>query len=81
VPDGIFSNQKPKFGEFLEGLAMEDVVIFHGHLVYFKAILYTLWTFFILYGHFVYFMDIWYTLWTFGILYGHLVYFMDIWYT
>jgi hypothetical protein len=45
VPDGIFSNQKPKFGEFLEGLAIEDVGIFHGHLVYFNALLYALWTF------------------------------------
>jgi hypothetical protein len=33
LPDGIFSNQKSQFGKILEGLAMEDVVIFHGHFV------------------------------------------------
>jgi hypothetical protein len=33
LPDGLFSNQKFKFGEILEGLAMEDVGIFYGHLV------------------------------------------------
>jgi hypothetical protein len=32
LPDGIFSNQKSKFGSFLEGLAMEDVGICYGHL-------------------------------------------------
>jgi hypothetical protein len=38
LPDGIISNQKSKFGKILEGLAVEDVVIFYGHLVYFTAI-------------------------------------------
>jgi hypothetical protein len=33
---------KPKFGQFFEGLAMEDVGIFYGHLVYFIAIWYIL---------------------------------------
>jgi hypothetical protein len=28
LPDGLFSNQKSKFLSFLEGLAMEDAVIF-----------------------------------------------------
>jgi hypothetical protein len=28
LPDGLFSNQNSKFGEFLEGLSMEDVGIF-----------------------------------------------------
>jgi hypothetical protein len=28
LPDGIFSNQKTKFGKILEGLATEDVGIF-----------------------------------------------------
>jgi hypothetical protein len=28
LPDGLFSNQKCKFGKILEGLAMEDVGIF-----------------------------------------------------
>jgi hypothetical protein len=31
LPDGIFSNQKFKFGKFFEGLAMEDAGIFYGH--------------------------------------------------
>jgi hypothetical protein len=43
LPDGIFTNQNPNLGKFLEGLAMEDVVIFYGHLVYFTAIWYTLY--------------------------------------
>jgi hypothetical protein len=39
---------------FLEGLAMEDVVgLFYGHLVY-------LWTLDIFFGHSVYVMAIWY---------------------
>jgi hypothetical protein len=34
---------------------MEDVGIFHGPLVYFKAISFILWPFGIFYGHLVYF--------------------------
>jgi hypothetical protein len=34
LPDGLFSNQKSKFGSILEGLAMEDVGIFYGLLVH-----------------------------------------------
>jgi hypothetical protein len=46
VPDGIFSNQKFLVGLIWEGLAMEDVVYYtYGHLVYFKAIWYILWSF------------------------------------
>jgi hypothetical protein len=30
LPDGLFSYQKSKYGQFLEGLAMEDVGIFYG---------------------------------------------------
>jgi hypothetical protein len=48
LPDGIFSNQKSQFGKILKGLAMEDVGIFYGQLVY------------LFYGHFVYFVVIWY---------------------
>jgi hypothetical protein len=74
LPDGIFSNQKSKFAQFLEGLAMEDAG-------------YILWTFglcivqpfSIFCGHLVYFMVIWYILWPFGIFYGYLVYFVAIW--
>jgi hypothetical protein len=38
LPDGISSNQKSQFGKILEGLAMEDICIFYGHLFYFTAI-------------------------------------------
>jgi hypothetical protein len=38
LPDGLFSNQKSQFGKILEGLEVEDVGIFYGHLKYF-------WTF------------------------------------
>jgi hypothetical protein len=38
LPDGIFSKQKSKFGQILEGLAMEYVgLLFIGRLVYFTA--------------------------------------------
>jgi hypothetical protein len=39
LSDGIFSNQKSRFGQILEGIAMEDVAKLYGHFVYFKAIL------------------------------------------
>jgi hypothetical protein len=32
LPDGLFSNQKSKFGKILEGLAMKV-----GHLVHFRV--------------------------------------------
>jgi hypothetical protein len=32
LPDGIFSDQNLQFGQILEGLAMEDVGKFYGHL-------------------------------------------------
>jgi hypothetical protein len=54
LPDGIFSNQKSKFGSILEGIAMEAVGIFHGHVVYFKAVWYICWPFGIFY------IGIWY---------------------
>jgi hypothetical protein len=43
LPDGLFSNQKSKFGKILEGFAMEDVGIFYGHFVNFPAIWYIIW--------------------------------------
>jgi hypothetical protein len=58
-----FQNQKSLFYKILEGLAVEDVGIFYGHLVYFMAIWYILWPFGIFYGHLVYFVAIWYILW------------------
>jgi hypothetical protein len=45
LPDGLFSNQKSIFGLTLVCLALEDVGIFYGHLVHFKAFCYILWTF------------------------------------
>jgi hypothetical protein len=59
---------------------MEDVCIFHGHLVYFMVFWYILWLFGIFYGYLVYFIVIWYILWLFGIFYCYLVHFMVIWY-
>jgi hypothetical protein len=46
----------------MEGLAMEDVVIFYGHLVHFTFFYYILWTFGVVRGILVYFPR-------FGILY------------
>jgi hypothetical protein len=43
-------------------VAIEDVGLFYGHLVYIKAIRY-------FYGHLVYFMAIWYIFSRFGMLY------------
>jgi hypothetical protein len=57
-----FSNKKSKFEYILEGLAMEDGGIFHGHLVHFMVFCYVLSTFGIVRGNLVYFS-------CFGILY------------
>jgi hypothetical protein len=35
LPDGFFSNPKSQFGQILEGLRLENMVIFYGHLEYF----------------------------------------------
>jgi hypothetical protein len=51
LPDGLFSNQTYQFGSILKGIAMKDVGLFYGHLVY------------IFYGHLVYRIAIWYSLW------------------
>jgi hypothetical protein len=42
LPDGIFSNKKYQFWEFLEGVGMENVGIFYGHFEYLTAIWYIL---------------------------------------
>jgi hypothetical protein len=34
LPDGVFSKQKSQFGSILEGLGMENVGIYYGHLGY-----------------------------------------------
>jgi hypothetical protein len=44
----------------LEGLVMEDVGIFYGHLVHFTVLCYILWTFGIVLGNLVYFSPFWY---------------------
>jgi hypothetical protein len=43
LPDGLFSNQKSKFGYILEALAMEDVGVFYGRLINFPGIWHILW--------------------------------------
>jgi hypothetical protein len=60
LPDGLFSNQKSKFVELLEGLAMEDDGIFYGHLVYFTVFCCILWTFGKVRGNLIYFFPFWY---------------------
>jgi hypothetical protein len=63
LPDGFcFRTKNPNLGKFLEGLAMEDVGIFYGHLVHLTVFWYILWTFGIYCGNWVYFPR-------FGILY------------
>jgi hypothetical protein len=44
----------------LEALAVKDVDIFNGHLVYFTAIWYILWPFDKFYAYLVYFVQCWY---------------------
>jgi hypothetical protein len=58
LPDGLFSNQKSKFGLNLEGPSREDVGIFYVHLIFVPI----LWPF-------VIFMDISYISWIFGIVF------------
>jgi hypothetical protein len=36
LPDGSFSNKNPNLGKFFEGLGLENVDIFYGHLEYVK---------------------------------------------
>jgi hypothetical protein len=38
LPDGLFSSQKSQFGKYLQGLRLENVDIFYGHLEYFMDI-------------------------------------------
>jgi hypothetical protein len=38
LPDGFFSDQNYQIGYILEGLGMENVVIYSGHLEYFTTI-------------------------------------------
>jgi hypothetical protein len=64
LPDGLFSNQKSKFGSILEGLAREHFGMFYDNLVCLPT-LKILETF---HGHLVYFVVISYYLSRFGIL-------------
>jgi hypothetical protein len=92
LPDGLFSKQKSKFGKILEGLAMEDVGIFYGHLVHFTVFCYILLTsgivfgnlvyfsVLVFYGHLVHFTVFCYILLTSGIVCDNLVYFFPFWY-
>jgi hypothetical protein len=55
LPDGIFSSQKYQFGEFLEGLKIENVGIFCAHLESIVAIwcvLRSFGNFVVILGHF-----------------------------
>jgi hypothetical protein len=38
LPDGLFSNQKSQVGKILEGLILENVCEFYGHLEYYMEI-------------------------------------------
>jgi hypothetical protein len=58
--DCTFSNQTSQFGQILKCLLMKDVGKFYGHLVYFTAILYILWTFGIFWVNFRIFIQFWY---------------------
>jgi hypothetical protein len=42
LPDGLFLNQKSKFGQILKGLALTDVGICYGLLVHFTVFSYIL---------------------------------------
>jgi hypothetical protein len=53
LPDGLFSNQRNKFGKIFEGLALEDVGVFYGHVVHFTVFCYILRTFGIVCGNLV----------------------------
>jgi hypothetical protein len=55
LPDGLFSNQKSKFGSILEGLAMEDYGILYGLFVHFTVFCYILSTFGIVRSNLVHF--------------------------
>jgi hypothetical protein len=38
LPDGLFSNQKAKYGKNFQGLILENADIFYSHLEYFMDI-------------------------------------------
>jgi hypothetical protein len=65
LPEGIFAFKKYQFEYILDGLGIENVGIFYGHLVYIMATWYILWPLGIYYG--IYFVIIWYVFSRFGI--------------
>jgi hypothetical protein len=60
LPDGLFSNQKSQFGKNSQGLRLENIDIFYGHLEYSMPIWKILWPFGIFYYHLAQFVFIWY---------------------
>jgi hypothetical protein len=62
LPDGLFSNQKSKFGKFWGVLQWKMLAYFYGHLVHFTDFWRILWTLSKVRGTLVYFSR-------FGILY------------
>jgi hypothetical protein len=60
LPDGLFSNQKYKFGKNFGSLVIEDVGIFCVHLIHFTVFCYILLTYGIVRGNLVYFPPFWY---------------------
>jgi hypothetical protein len=59
LPDGLFSNQKSKFGYILEGLALEDVgIYFMDTWSILRSFCYILWTFGTVRGNFVFFSNL-----------------------
>jgi hypothetical protein len=58
-----FRTKNPNYvGYVLEGLGMDDVGVFSGHLEYFMIIWYSLWPFGVSCGHWVYFSSFWFVL-------------------
>jgi hypothetical protein len=56
MPDGLYSKQKSQFAS--EGIILENVDIFYGHLEYFTEIWDILRKCGIFYGHFIHFVFI-----------------------
>jgi hypothetical protein len=55
LPDGLFSNQKSKFGYILEALECKMLLYFITIWNYFTALWYNVWPLGIVFGHLVYF--------------------------
>jgi hypothetical protein len=88
LPDDIFSYQTSQVWSILQGLGMEIIGTFYGHLEYFTAIWNILqlpmWNMFQLFGICYSYLEfvtaIWNMLQLFGIFYSYLEYFTAIWY-